>query len=127
MFLSLFAVFLDVVVPVFGIVALGYFLGPRLELSPRTLSRAAFYVFVPAFVFHTISNSQVVLGEALRMVSFVVVSHTLFAAAGWLVARVLRCNREMTAAFVMIAVFGNVGNFGLALINWPSASRCGAM
>lgn len=115
---SLIAVFLDVVTPVFGIVALGYLLGPRLDLSPRTLSRAAFYVFVPAFVFHTINHAQVELGETLRMAGFVVVSHGLFALSGWLVARLLRCSREMTAAFVMVAVFGNVGNFGLALINF---------
>ena len=123
MFGELFAVFLGVVVPVFGVVALGYLLGPRLDLQPRTLSRAAFYIFVPAFVFHTISNSVVALSETLQMAAFVIVSHGLFAAVGWVVARCLRCSREMTAAFVMIAVFGNVGNFGLALINFRLGSE----
>jgi len=96
-FQRLFAVFLDVVTPVFGIVSLGYLLGPRLELRPRTLSRVAYYIFVPAFAFHTISNAEVVLEETLRMAAFVVFSCGLFALAGWLVARILRCSREVSA------------------------------
>ena len=45
------SVFLDVVAPVFAIVAIGWALGPRLGLDPKTLSRAAYYVLVPAFTF----------------------------------------------------------------------------
>ena len=114
----LFGVFLDVVVPVFGLVALGYVVGPRLKLEARTLSRVAFYLFVPAFVFDVISRTPIDPGSASRMAGFVLLSSALFSLLGWLAARALGCSRHMTAAFIMTATFGNVGNFGLALVNF---------
>ncbi len=115
---QLLPVFLDVVAPVFAIVALGWGLGPRLGLDARTLSRAAYYVFVPAFTFDVISRSTVPLASAGRMAAFAVVIHLAFAAVAFGLARLLGRSREMTAAYVMLAVFGNVGNFGLALIRF---------
>ncbi|NOY45470.1 MAG: AEC family transporter [Deltaproteobacteria bacterium] len=111
-------VFLDVVLPVFAIVGLGYAVGPRLGLDGRTLARAAYYVFVPAFAFHVISTSRVELAAVVRMTGYIVTAHLAFAACGFALARVLRRSREVTAVYVMVAVFGNVGNFGLALIRF---------
>jgi predicted permease len=112
------SVFLDVVAPVFAIVALGFVLGPRLALDSRTLSRAAYYLFVPAFTFDVISRSDVPLGTAGRMAAYAVVTHLAFGAIAFALARVLRRSREVTAAYVMLSVFGNVGNFGLAVITF---------
>ncbi len=118
MFLHVLSIFLNVVAPVFGIVALGYAVGPRLKLEARTLARVAYYVFVPAFAFHVISTSHVALGRTVRMVAFITLAHLAFAALAWGVARMLGRSREIAAAYVMLAVFGNVGNFGLALIRF---------
>ena len=117
------SVFLDVVAPVFAIVALGWALGPRLALDARTVSRAAYYLFVPAFTFDVIARSDVPLGSAARMVAFAVVAHAAFALIGFAVARALRRPPEITAAYVMLAVFGNVGNFGLALVQFRFGER----
>ncbi len=115
---ELFSVFFNVILPVFGIVVLGSLLGERLELQARTLTRAAYYVFVPAFIFQAISGSKVSLDGTLKMLCFIVAVHLLTAVVaggvGWLLGR----SREMIAAFVMIAVFGNVGNYGLAVIRF---------
>lgn len=115
---ELLSVFFDVVAPVFAIVAIGYLLGPRLGLDARTLSRTAYYVLVPAFTFDVISRSRVPLESAGRMAAYAVVTHLLFGAIAFLLARLLRRSREVTAAWVMLSVFGNVGNFGLALITF---------
>ena len=118
MLFELAAIFLNVVLPVFGIVAIGYLLGPRLALQAHTLSRVAYYVFVPAFVFQSISTSRVGLGNALTMIIYITVCHLIFAALGWAAGRLLKRSAEVTAAFMMIAVFGNVGNFGIPLIRF---------
>jgi malate permease and related proteins len=112
------AVFLDVVAPVFAIVALGFAVGPRLSLDARTLSRAAYHVFVPAFTFDVISRSTVPLGTAGRMAAYAVLTHLSFGVIAFAIARLLRRSREVTAAYVMLSVFGNVGNFGLALVQF---------
>ncbi len=115
---AFFTVFLNVIMPVFGIVILGYLLGGRLDLKAQTLNRVAYYVFAPAFIFHAISGSQIPFAHTLRMVCFIVAAHLAVSLVACGIGCVLRRSREIIAAFIMIAVFGNVGNFGLAVIRF---------
>ena len=115
---ELFYVFLNVILPVFGIVLLGTLLGGRLELQARTLTRAAYYIFVPAFIFQAISTAQVPLTSALKMLTFIIATHLLAVLIAGGIGRFLGRSKEMIAAFIMIAAFGNVGNYGLALIQF---------
>ncbi len=115
---QLASIFFDVVAPVFAIVALGWALGPRLALDAKTLSRTAYWVFVPAFTFDVISRSRVPLASAGRMAAYAVVAHLAFGAIAFAVARLLGRPPKRVAAWVMLSVFGNVGNFGLALIQF---------
>jgi len=52
------------------------------------------------------------------MIIFIILTHLLavFVAVG--IGRVMGRSKEMIAAFVMIAAFGNVGNYGLAVIRF---------
>ena len=113
-----FSVLINVVSPVFGIVVVGFLLGGRLQLQARTLTRVAYYLFAPAFIFQAISGADIPLDSALRMIAFIVLTHlvgVLFAAG---IGRLLGKSKEMIAALVMIAAFGNVGNYGLAVIRF---------
>jgi len=113
---GIFLVFLNVVTPVFILVVIGYFVGTSLKIEARSLSRTAYFVFIPAFVFNIISEAKIDSGLALQMLSFILVAQIAVALLGFLVGKALRQSREITAAFVLIATFGNVGNFGLPLI-----------
>ena len=115
---ELFFVFLNVLLPVFGIVLLGALLGGRLELQAQTLTRAAYYIFVPAFIFRSISMADVPLTSLSRMVTFIILTHLLAVMIAAGLGRLLGRSKEMIAAFIMIASFGNVGNFGLAIIQF---------
>ncbi len=115
---ELASVFLNVILPVFGIVVIGYLLGERLQLQALTLTRAAYFVFVPAFIFDAISRVKVPLDNVLKMVFFIVLTHLLAALAAGGIGRLMSRSREMIAAFVMIAAFGNVGNYGIAVIHF---------
>lgn len=116
--MQLMNVFLNVILPVFGIVMIGYLLGGRLELQARTLTRAAYYVFVPAFIFQAISSADLPLAVTLRMVCYIILAQVLTALLAGGVGRILGKSKEMIAALVMIAAFGNVGNYGLAVIRF---------
>jgi predicted permease len=115
---ELFNVFLNVIMPVFGIVLLGTLLGGRLALQTQTLTRLAYYVFAPAFIFRAIGSSAIPLTSAAKMIGFIVATHLLAALVAGGIGRLMGRSREMIAAFVMIAVFGNVGNYGLAMIRF---------
>lgn len=111
-------VFINVILPVFAIVLLGAYSGRKLALDARTLTRAAYYIFVPAFTFEAISQAQIPFSSAVKMLSFIILTHlaAVVVAAG--VGRLLGRSKEMIAAFIMIASFGNVGNYGLAVIRF---------
>ena len=123
MLLQLLELFVNVVAPVFGIVCLGYGVGPRLGLEARTLSRIAYYVFLPAFVFDAISGADMQLGQATRAIGYIVAVHLVTAAIGFTIARLLRRSWEVTGAYVLIALLGNVGNFGVAIIGFKMGAE----
>ncbi len=116
--MQLFSIFLDVVVPVFTLVFTGYFAGPTLKLDARTLSRTAYFIFVPALIFQIISRAELHAALAVRMLVYIVLVHIVCGLAAFGTARMLKCSVELTAAYVVIAVSGNVGNFGLPLIKF---------
>jgi hypothetical protein len=118
MLLQLGHVFLTVIAPVFALVALGYFAGPPLGLDARTLSRSAYFIFIPAFIFDLMVGVEFEMALAFRMILYITIVHGALALSGLLVARLLGKDARMAAAFVVIAVFGNVANFGLPLIEF---------
>jgi malate permease and related proteins len=118
MHFQIFAIFFNVITPVFTLVLLGYLLGPRLGLHYRTLSRTAYYLLVPAFIFHILSTIRIDLRTAGLMVSGISLIYLATGLLGWLTARMLGCSREIAVAFLMTGVFGNVGNFGLAMVRF---------
>ncbi len=113
-----FEIFINVVMPVFGIVIIGYLIGGRLELQAKTISRAAYYVFVPAYIFQALSSSNIALNDSLKMLFFIVIAHSSAAAVAGLIGRLLGKTKEMIVAYIMIAVFANVGNYGIAVIQF---------
>lgn len=116
--LRLLSIFVDVVTPVFVLVLLGYLLTPRLKLEARTLSRTAYYLFMPAFVFDIISRAEIQAALAAQMIAFAAASHIAVALLALLITRWLRKPRDLSAAMIMVAAYGNVGNFGLSIIGF---------
>lgn len=115
---ALLGIFLNVLAPVFLLVLLGYLVAPGLQLEARTLSRFAYFILTPAFIFNTLSNTRIDAGLAGRMVGFISLVYLGSILVAFVVARLLRRSAAMTAAYVMIAAFGNVGNFGLPIVQF---------
>ncbi len=111
-------IFLNVLAPVFLLVLLGYIAGPRLQLEARTLSRFAYFILTPAFIFNVLSKTRIEVGLATRMTLFIVTVYSCSALIGLVVALIQGHRGPLLAAYVMIAVFGNVGNFGLPIIQF---------
>jgi len=109
-------IFLNVMMPVFGIVVISYLLGNRLQLQARTLTKTAYYVLVPCFIFEALSSAEIPLHHAVKIVCFVVLSQLVIGLVAGGYARLLGRSREMIAAFVIVAIAGNVGNYGIAVI-----------
>ena len=118
---QLISVLANVVTPVFAVVLIGYLVGPWLGLEVRTLSRVSYYVFMPAFVFHIISGAEVQAALAAHMTVFIYSVYIACALLGFALARWLRRSPEITAMYVLTAVFSNSANFGLSLAEFDLA------
>jgi malate permease and related proteins len=123
MFTQLLGIFLNVLGPVFLLVLLGYLVGPRLHFDTRTLSRFAYFVLTPAFVFTILSRTRIEPGLATRMIGFISVVYLGSIVIAFVIARLTRRSLQMTAAYIMIAAFGNVGNFGLPIVQFASGEE----
>lgn len=115
MFPHFFSIFLNVVTPVFAVILTAYLLGSRLGIQSRSLSRTSYYLLVPAFVFNVLSQIKIDVGTAFRMVVGIGLVYMITGLLGWGLARGLGRSKEIATAFLMTCVFGNVGNYGLAL------------
>jgi hypothetical protein len=115
---QLLGIFLNVLAPVFSLVLLGYLVGPRLQLESRTLSRFAYFVLTPAFILDVLSTAQIEATLALRMTVYIVIVQLVCTLIAFIIARALRRSPQMTAAYMLIAVFSNVGNFGLPIMQF---------
>ena len=111
--MSLARVFLETLLPVMILAALGMLLRRRLQIDPKPLSQIVFYVFAPALVFQLLIRNPFSLGDMLRMATMVVLLLAAMAVIAWTIARVMKLNRTMTSALILCIVFMNAGNLGL--------------
>ncbi|GBC61001.1 transporter [Desulfonema ishimotonii] len=118
MFRQFLSVFAQVIIPVFGLVMISYVAGPKLKLEARTLSRTAYYLFIPAFVFDIFSKTRIEAALVARMAGYITVVHLLCVGVAILIAKLLKRPRDVVGGYILIAIFGNVGNFGLSLIDF---------
>jgi hypothetical protein len=120
---ALLSIFLNVLAPVFLLVLLGYVVSPRLQLDARTLSRFSYFILTPAFIFNVLSKARIEVDIAGRMIGFISLVYIGSIVIAFVVARLLRRSAAMTAAYVMIAAFGNVGNFGLPIVQFAAGEE----
>jgi malate permease and related proteins len=120
---GLLGIFIGTLLPVFALVGLGAIVAKPLELQARTLSRAAYYLFIPAFVFQTLSTAQIDFAVATRVTLYTTVVHLAVATLGFLVAKALKRPPATIAAYVLIAIFGNTGNMGLPIVKFDMGAE----
>ncbi len=114
--MSVAGVLFDVLGPVAVLVALGGALGPRLAIDAGSLSRLAYWVLGPAFVFALLAEADLERSVVTRLVVAAVAGMMAALAVATLWARAARVDYELGAAVAMTSVWGNVGNAGLAIV-----------
>ncbi len=114
--MSVANVLFDVLGPVAVLVVLGAVLGPRLRIDPGSLSRLAYWVFGPAFVFVLLAGADLDRSVVLKLIAAAMAGMAAAAviAIGW--AGATGVGYEVGAAVTMTSVWGNVGNAGLAIV-----------
>lgn len=118
MIAELISIFFNVITPVFATVLTGLVAAKPLQLEARTLSRTAYYILIPSFIFSVLGSAEINPTLVSRMLLFILLVQLAVTLLGYIVAKLLGHSGKMVGAFMVIAVFANVGNFGLPLITF---------
>ena len=109
----------EVILPILITAGLGFVVGRAFSPDPRTLSRIAIYLFLPAIVFRNSANSSLQPGEIGQIVLFVTVLYVTLAILMTLVAKTQRhLGAALQGAFVLSTLMGNSGNYGLSFVEF---------
>ncbi len=106
----------DILVPVFLLVATGAVAGRRLALDSRSFAKVAYWILGPVFVFDILARADLTADLVARVVGASVLAMVAVGSAAVLVGRLFRRPADVVAAGLTTSVYGNVGNFGLAIV-----------
>lgn len=109
----LLTVLLDIVLPVFVIIGMGYLLGRFRAVEVRSVSRVVLYILSPCLVFTSLVQSTLTATDLTQIVSFVLLNILALGLIAWGVTRSLRFDVGRQNAFLLATLFMNAGNYGL--------------
>ncbi len=112
----LLTIFVNDVLPIFVIGAVGFLLARHLHVEVKTLSRVIFNVLAPCLAFTLIATTEVSADEMWRLALFTIALVLAIGIVARLAAWPFGLSRPMLAAFLIVVMFSNAGNYGLSVI-----------
>ncbi|HLE52865.1 MAG TPA: AEC family transporter [Anaerolineales bacterium] len=111
----LFVLFSNNILPIFIAAGAGYLAAKYLQVTPRSVSQIAFYIFSPCLIFNLLTSTQLSGEDVTRMAGFTLISVLTLGALTGLIGWMLRLERRILVAVLITTMFGNAGNYGLSL------------
>lgn len=105
----------NVVGPVVILVLLGASSGSRLRIDPSQLSRLAYWVLGPAFMFDALARAELAGSLIARLTVVSVAAMAMAGLFGLVAGRTMNLSSSAIGAMAMSSAYGNVGNAGLAI------------
>lgn len=115
---ALLSIFSNNILPIFLIAGAGFLLGKTTPTDPRTLSRVTFFIFSPCLVFQLLTQNKLGGAAVFSMAALTVVVLVGSGLLAWLLGSLLKLPRPLLVSLVLVAMFGNAGNYGLSLNNF---------
>ncbi len=115
---ELFLIFADNIAPVFLVAMVGFVVGRRLQIEPKTLARLVFYIFSPALVFRSLATTGISLLELGQLIVVMGLIYVVMAAITYLIMRKQGSSKIDRAGVMLSAVSPNNGNLGLPVIDF---------
>jgi predicted permease len=112
----LLRIFLSDILPIFIVAGVGFLLARRLAIPVRALSSVIFNALAPCLVFNLMVTSSISVLDFGRMALFCVLVMAIRGVLARLAAIPLGLDRAGRAAFLLVVVFSNSGNFGLPVV-----------
>ncbi|MFW2383189.1 MAG: AEC family transporter [Acidimicrobiales bacterium] len=105
----------SVIGPVVIVVAVGAIVGHRIGLETTTLSKIAFWILGPAFMFDGLATADLAGDAVLGLAGAAITSFVAAGFVGAALSKMLGSTVENLSADVVSSTYGNVGNAGIAI------------
>ncbi|KHF38546.1 AEC family transporter [Halalkalibacter okhensis] len=108
-----FLIVVNVMIPIFSLIAIGAFLHRTFKFDMSTLSRLNTFLLIPAVCFVNVYQSQMAGDTLSLIIGFLVLQNMSLIVISALVAKFARFDTRLSATFKNSVVLSNNGNFGL--------------
>jgi malate permease and related proteins len=105
---------LDVVLPVFVVIAIGGWIGRRFALDVAVVNRVALFAAVPALAFRTLADLELAAAEVTRLLAGYGLFALALAALAWLIGRTWPAPARRT--LVGTSLLANAANLNLPVV-----------
>jgi predicted permease len=115
---DLLSIFASDILPIFLIAGAGFALARWRNANAITLTHVVFHVLLPCFAFRQLITTAATgraFGQMVLLAALVVLA---MAAIGALMSLGLRLSRAESAAFLLVVMFSNGGNYGLPVVSF---------
>ena len=103
------------IAPIFFIIFLGSILGKKQNIDIKTLSKINFYLFVPSFIFVSLSETNIDL-KLVKVLLFAFLLFLISYLLTFVVGIFRKQDKSINANFMNTMILYNSGNFGVPLI-----------
>jgi predicted permease len=105
--------FINVIVPIFLVMVVGFIYGKRLAPDSKTVSSAIIYLFAPALVIDSLQSAPLVGETLLQIVVLIVTTALIGTAIGVVLGRWLNLSRRGISALILGIILFNGANYGI--------------
>jgi len=112
---SLLSIFATAILPVIAVAGAGFLLGRFKDVDPSALNTVTVFVLAPALVVHSFATTPFPGSTLVRVVVAVVAFSAAMIGLAEGFGRLRGQTEPLLGAFVLVAAFPNVGNFGIPL------------
>lgn len=115
---ELLAIFIDNMIPVLAIAAVGFYMRRRFRIDPKTVSTLMFHILSPSLVFYSLFTRNISGGDFLRMYGATLFLLWMIAGVSYWVLRLQGAKGAERAATLLATFAFNGGNFGLSIVSF---------
>lgn len=118
-------ILLNVTGPIIVMIAIGAWLRHKFHIDVGTMSKLNIYFAIPAFIFHTIANSQLHFADMGAIVAVTLVHTLVLGMLVFGIGRLFNVHHGVLASIALAVMFYNSANYGLPLAELAYPSNTG--
>jgi predicted permease len=109
-------IFLNNLLPVFLAAGSGFILAKLIKINPSPISKVILYIFSPCLVFTLLTQNELGNSDIFKSMVFLGTTIGIVGLIAWLVTRLLKVERTISAGIILTSMLMNAGNYGMPVV-----------